>query len=37
MKLLDYGDYMHGVIGEMNEYRKGLVRKVSERITGKVS
>ncbi|XP_059154039.1 calcyphosin-2-like [Physella acuta] len=26
-KLLDYGDYMHGVIGEMNEYRKALVRK----------
>ena len=29
MKLLDYGDYMHGVVGEMTEVRKALVRKVS--------
>ena len=28
MKLLDYVEFVHGIIGEMNEYRKALVRKV---------
>ncbi|KAK3792689.1 hypothetical protein RRG08_020758 [Elysia crispata] len=27
MKLLDYVDFIRGIVGEMNEYRKALVRK----------
>ncbi|CAL1546121.1 unnamed protein product [Lymnaea stagnalis] len=31
-KLLDYGDYMREVLGEMNEYRKALVRKAFRKL-----
>ncbi|XP_074640021.1 calcyphosin-2-like isoform X2 [Tubulanus polymorphus] len=29
---LDYGEFMRGVIGEMNEYRKSFVRKAFQRL-----
>ncbi|XP_005098660.3 calcyphosin-2 [Aplysia californica] len=32
MRLLDYGDYMHGILGEMNEYRKSLMRKAFHKL-----
>ena len=25
---IDYGEFVRGILGEMNEYRKSLVRKV---------
>ncbi|KAK0052843.1 calcyphosin-2 [Biomphalaria pfeifferi] len=31
-KLLDYGEYMHSLLGEMNEYRKALVRKAFRKL-----
>ncbi|XP_041354140.1 calcyphosin-2-like [Gigantopelta aegis] len=33
---VDYGDYMRAILGEMNEYRKSLIRKAFQKVdTGK--